>query len=409
VPPFWSRADDFLDAHHAHASLNTYTLSISHASTTFRKEGTPMPFMRIVTFLVAVFIPALAWSQAAIITVPPDNFDVEGNTSLLGPFASEDRGFCNHGSHFQQVYANFDIGGPFINGMSFRQDGATAAPASFTIPNVVVTISHTDAAVGTYGGTFAQNLQPGATVVFAGDLVINSLPVKGGGGGPAPFDVDIPFHTDFEVTSEQNILVDITLPDDSCIEDLELDAQDDCCMGLQGTDDLAEADGSSVAQLNNFGLVTQFFISGPGLIFNAGGFSGSWWFGPTHDGEGLLIEIIDIGGVPFILVYWFTFDALGNQMWLVGIVEFTGFGPTVLNMERLVGPVFGPGFDPGDVVRIPFGTITIDFLTEDTGTMDYASPAFGAGSYDISRITSIFGNPGVDGSVKAVQRERSAD
>ena len=30
--------------------------------------------------------------------------------------------------------------------------------------------------------------------------------------------------------------------------------------------------------------------------------------------------------------------------------------------------------------------------------MDYASPRFGTGSYDISRITSIFGNPGIDGS-----------
>ncbi len=113
--------------------------------------------------------------------------------------------------------------------------------------------------------------------------------------------------------------------------------------------------------------------------------------------------------MPFIVVYWFTYDELGNQMWLVGVAEFPGFGPVVLSMEQLEGPIFGPGFDPLDVIRIAFGTITIEFLTDDTGTMDYASPAFGAGRYDISRITSIFGNPGVDGSVKDSGTRASTD
>ena len=67
-----------------------------------------------------------------------------------------------------------------------------------------------------------------------------------------------------------------------------------------------------------------------------------------------------------------------------------------------MGPVFGPGFDPDDVDRVAWGTITIDFLTEDTGTIDYASiVGFGAGTYDIFRLTTIFGFGPVLGPVKS--------
>ncbi|TDJ31410.1 MAG: hypothetical protein E2O56_07185 [Gammaproteobacteria bacterium] len=372
-----------------------------------------MRLMRIVTFFLAATIPALAWSQAAIITVPPGNFDIEGNASFPAPFAV-DEDFCDFGTRFQQVYWGDDIGGPFVNGMSFRQDAAKGAPASFTVPDVIVTLSHTDAPTGSFGGTFAENMQAGGVVVFAGDIVINSLPVKGKGqgkgmiGGPFPFDVDIPFDTSFEFDSSHNLLVDIQIPIGSCIQDLVLDAQEDCCMGVQESNDLAQATGNN--NRDNFGLVTQFFISGPGLIFNAGGYAGSWWFGPSHNGEGLLIEIIDIGGIPFILVYWFSYDFLGNQMWLVGLAEFSGFGPTVIPMDLPTGAVFGPGFDPGDVVRTNFGTLTIEFFTEDTGEVTFASViGFGVGTYDLFRITSILGNPGIDGSVKDAEIGANAD
>ena len=83
--------------------------------------------------------------------------------------------------------------------------------------------------------------------------------------------------------------MDFQTPLAGCIDDLILDAADDCCLSVQLNPDMSAQLGTVTQE--NFGLVTQFAISTPGIIFNPGGYSGSWWFGPTHDGEGLLIEI----------------------------------------------------------------------------------------------------------------------
>jgi len=370
---------------------------------------------RFAFFLTAALFSSTIWGAAALIVVPPGTEGVDADSFTGVPFSTFPL-FCNFGERFQQIYSGDYIGSVSIDGLWFRQDAKLAVgPVDFTIPNIMVTLAHTTVPAGTAGGAFVENYEGGGTVVFAGDLTVESdglaVSQKGDAVLPLAFDVEIPFQQSFQFDSTQNLLLDIQIPLAGCaaITDMILDAANDCCLGVHLNPDMAAQGPLPDGIENEFGLVTQFAISTPGIIFNPGGYSGSWWFGPTHDGEGLLIEIIDVGGVPFILVYWFTYDELGNQMWLVGVAEFPSFGPVVLSMEKLEGPVFGPGFDPTDVVRSAFGTITVDFLTDDTGTMDYASPIYGAGSYDISRITSIFGNPGVDGSVKNTRSEASAD
>lgn len=363
---------------------------------------------RILVFFLACLVSTSIWSAAALIVVPPGLDSIDGDFSALVPF-SINPAVCQFGTRFQQIYSGDYIGTVSIDGMWFRQDALDGlGPANFTIPGVTVTLAHTTVPEGTFGGNFVENYEGGGTVVFAGDLVIDSDGVARKGVLPPPFDVEIPFQQSFDFDSTHNLLVDFQVPLAGCIDDLILDATTDCCMAVQLNPDMAAQGG--LTNTDEFGLVTQFAISTPGVIFNPGGYSGSWWFGPSHSGEGLLIEIIDIGGVPFIVVYWFTYDQFGNQMWLVGLAEFVGFGPTVIQMDQPVGAVFGPGFDPGDVVRVNFGTITIEFFSEDTGEVTWASVlGFGAGTYDMFRITSIFGNPGIDGSVKDAETGTNTD
>lgn len=360
-----------------------------------------MNVLRRAFAVACLSIPASAWAAVALVVIPPPLFDVEGPSSTQAPF-STDASICNIGSRFQHIYWGDDLATATIGGMAFRQDGAAAAPASFTIPDVIVTLAETNAAAGTVGGTFAENILAGGTVVFSGDMEINSLPVKGG-GGPRPFDVVIPFDTGFDFDASKNLVVDIQIPNGSCIDDLVLDATGDPFMAYQLSNDLALRQGTMLAP--GFGIVTQFILSTPPPVFNPGGYSGSWWFGPTHDGEGLLIELIEIKGTIYIVVYWFTYDQTGEQMWLVGVAEYA-FGPTIIPMERLTGPVFGPGFDPDDVDREAIGTITIEFFGPDIGEMGFALiGGLGAGTYDISRLTSIVGNPPVFGVIKDLATE----
>jgi len=85
--------------------------------------------------------------------------------------------------------------------------------------------------------------------------------------------------------------------------------------------------------------------------------SGSW-YDPTHDGEGFLLQFIDDSNV---VVFWFTYDEIGNQRWFIGSGTASG---AVLQVDELLvteGGVFGPGFDKDAIERIDVGELTITF------------------------------------------------
>ena len=77
--------------------------------------------------------------------------------------------------------------------------------------------------------------------------------------------------------------------------------------------------------------------------------SGSW-FDQTHNGEGLVIEILDDGRA---LVYWFSYDASGRQAWFFGLGEQDGSSFSVSEMYITSGGRFGPEFDPQQVQHLP--------------------------------------------------------
>lgn len=58
------------------------------------------------------------------------------------------------------------------------------------------------------------------------------------------------------------------------------------------------------------------------------------------------------------------------------------------------GTNWGSGFDPDDVERVPWGSITLDIDGCDSATLSYNSVAkgeFGSGTLDMQRITSLAG------------------
>jgi arylsulfatase A-like enzyme len=115
--------------------------------------------------------------------------------------------------------------------------------------------------------------------------------------------------------------------------------------------------------------------------------SGSW-FDQSHDGEGLVIEVLDNGKA---LVYWFSYDGEGRQAWFFGLGEQDGSAVSIPTMYITSGGRFGPDFDPGQVRLTPWGSLTAELGCE-FGRFDYASglPGYGSGKQTLTRLT----NPG---------------
>jgi hypothetical protein len=120
------------------------------------------------------------------------------------------------------------------------------------------------------------------------------------------------------------------------------------------------------------------------------GITGSW-FDPTRSGEGFQVEVIGPALDPLVAAYFFTYDDSGNQMWINGVGDVNG-DTSIVPMTVTSGPVFGPGFDPDDLILEDWGTITFTFSSCNAGTAEYVSTNFGSGTFNIERLTSISGS-----------------
>lgn len=113
------------------------------------------------------------------------------------------------------------------------------------------------------------------------------------------------------------------------------------------------------------------------------------WFNPERDGEGFSIEILDNGvGV----VVWYTYDVDGGQMWLIGTGDVDGRSLRVHELVRPLGARFGPGFDPGEVERVPWGSLRIDFEDCSKSWLRYQGPeGYGAVHHELVRLAQMSG------------------
>jgi hypothetical protein len=123
------------------------------------------------------------------------------------------------------------------------------------------------------------------------------------------------------------------------------------------------------------------------------------WFVPNRSGEGWFIENLPDARS---LVYWFTFDPQGHPAWTLGVGTRSGNRIVVQENAITRGTRFGPDFNPDDVERELWGTLTFEFSGCDSARVDYASvlPGYGSRRHDAVRLTRLAGAPCIDGTPK---------
>jgi hypothetical protein len=109
------------------------------------------------------------------------------------------------------------------------------------------------------------------------------------------------------------------------------------------------------------------------------------WFNPDRDGEGFQLAVEGSDGLHVITFYTYL-D--GEPAWLIGAGTIQGdtieFADTVITS----GTGFGADFDPADVVRTPFGSLTLTFEDCNNATIvvDSDLPAFEDQTIELTRI-----------------------
>ncbi|MGB5291579.1 MAG: hypothetical protein WBN41_09040 [Lysobacterales bacterium] len=101
--------------------------------------------------------------------------------------------------------------------------------------------------------------------------------------------------------------------------------------------------------------------------------SGSY-YNVNQSGHGFSIEFGESGGSPLAVVYWYTYDSLGNPIFMLG--NGVPDGNTVeITFESPVGMKYGE-FDPETVTREPGGTAVFVFSDRDNATFSYTPSDF---------------------------------
>jgi beta-glucanase (GH16 family) len=124
--------------------------------------------------------------------------------------------------------------------------------------------------------------------------------------------------------------------------------------------------------------------------------SGSW-YPPEQSGHGFSLEFGEqLDGTPLAVAYWYTYDASGNPLFLIGTGVPEGNRVTI-DFVSPVGMVYGE-FDPDSVVREAGGTGVFEFADRDTATFSYTPSGFTAANWghdaiDALPLVKLFGIP----------------
>ncbi len=115
------------------------------------------------------------------------------------------------------------------------------------------------------------------------------------------------------------------------------------------------------------------------------------YFDPANDGQGIFLEILNDTQANLA---WFTYDANGQQVWLVGVGEIDGRSIVFRDALITQGASFGTAFDPNDVVRDSWGQLALTFDGCDVVDFSYNGPfAFGSSTQNMVRISGLHGLP----------------
>lgn len=121
------------------------------------------------------------------------------------------------------------------------------------------------------------------------------------------------------------------------------------------------------------------------------------WFDPTHNGEGWMVEELPDGRV---LIYWFTYDAQGEQAWTIGSAPQAGADVEVGANLRPQGTFFGADFNASAITLQPWGNYRIAYSDCQRGVLNYESTLseFGAGMLRPQRLATLASSVCVDGT-----------
>ena len=119
------------------------------------------------------------------------------------------------------------------------------------------------------------------------------------------------------------------------------------------------------------------------------------WYDPSHDGEGLILEVLDDGRV---IAYWFTYPdplmplevADRSQRWLIGFGEIIDDSIVFDSLFETSGGVFGPEFDPDLISLVDMGRASLAFHDCHSGRFNYTYRGVG-GTLSVERLTQLAG------------------
>jgi hypothetical protein len=122
------------------------------------------------------------------------------------------------------------------------------------------------------------------------------------------------------------------------------------------------------------------------------GLTGTWW-NSDRAGEGFLLEFgaAPATGALTLFFSFYTYDSLGNQVWLVGNGPAPSGTSITVNVNITDGAMWGADFDTADVVSELWGTATFDFPTCSSASVslapnqDMVDAGFADLSYDLTR------------------------
>jgi beta-glucanase (GH16 family) len=117
------------------------------------------------------------------------------------------------------------------------------------------------------------------------------------------------------------------------------------------------------------------------------GHSGSWYW-PDQDGHGFSMEFGELAdGSPLAVIYWYTYDAQGNPIFMLGSGIPDG-NRVAVEFVSPVGMVFGE-FDPDSVSRENGGVGVFEFSDSDNASFSYTPSEFSSMTWGHSRIDAL--------------------
>lgn len=121
------------------------------------------------------------------------------------------------------------------------------------------------------------------------------------------------------------------------------------------------------------------------------------WYDPSHEGEGVVLEVLDDGQA---VLYWFTYDGQGDQRWFIATGHFDGGDLVFEDLIVTSGGRFGDRFDSSRVTRQSVGEARLSFDDCWRARLDYVVDAT-PGRLDLERLTIPAGSDCSGGSPDA--------